>query len=252
MAMPESRPLSLAGIDAAIRWQRSARRRHFGLKVDEHGVCLLAPAWAGRTAALHVLEDHRDWLLKALDRVAQRTQQEDHARALWHTRGLLPYRGVLIQVDFDTPGSPARYSGDSRAPRRGDRLRLPASPAGTVPDLPVAVQDWLRLQARCGLQARLDHFLQISGLSLQGWRLSQARTRWGSCSRHARICLNWRLIHFDQSLIDYVVAHEVAHLAHLDHGPGFWRLVEQLMPGWESARTALRQHNPDRLPLLQA
>ena len=71
--------------------------------------------------------------------------------------------------------------------------------------------------------------------------LSNARTRWGSCSSLSGIRLHWRLIHLPLPLIDYVVAHEVAHLVEMNHSPRFWSVVESLYPGHVAARKALRQ-----------
>jgi predicted metal-dependent hydrolase len=62
--------------------------------------------------------------------------------------------------------------------------------------------------------------------------------------------LNWRLIHFSHDIIDYVIAHEIAHLREMNHGGNFWREVGRILPGFETARDALRQHDPGSLPLL--
>jgi predicted metal-dependent hydrolase len=68
------------------------------------------------------------------------------------------------------------------------------------------------------------------------------RTRWGSCSRISGIRLNWRLIHCPPAVVDYVVAHEVAHLVEMNHGPRFWAVVERLCPDHAAARAELRRH----------
>ena len=73
--------------------------------------------------------------------------------------------------------------------------------------------------------------------------LSNARTRWGSCSRLSGIRLNWRLIHLPRHQIDYVVAHEAAHLLEMNHSARFWRVVEELMPDYDEAREALKHAN---------
>ena len=73
-------------------------------------------------------------------------------------------------------------------------------------------------------------------------------TRWGSCSAHGRILLNWRLIHLPLSSIDYVVAHELAHLKEMNHGPRFWRIVADALPGYESERAYLKNPPAELLP----
>ena len=72
-------------------------------------------------------------------------------------------------------------------------------------------------------------------------RMSSARTRWGSCSRQSGIRLHWRLIHLEPELADYVVAHEVAHLVHMNHSPDFWSLVEALYPNVVAQKKRFRE-----------
>ena len=76
--------------------------------------------------------------------------------------------------------------------------------------------------------------------------LSSAQTRWGSASADGSIRLNWRLVHLPMSTIDYVVAHELAHLRHMDHSPRFWDVVRSVMPDYEVVRSGLRD---DVLPV---
>ena len=111
-------------------------------------------------------------------------------------------------------------------------------------------QAWLQKQARQWFEQRLQHYLNLSGLSASKLRLAAPAKRWGSCNSDGTIMLNWRLIHFHPTIIDYVVAHEVAHLQEMNHGPRFWALVETLYPDFVNARNQLRQYDPGTLPLL--
>ena len=81
------------------------------------------------------------------------------------------------------------------------------------------------------------------------WRLSSARTQWGSCNEDGRIRLNWRLVFFPIPVIDYVVAHELAHLKELNHGRSFWQEVERLMPDFRTARDRIKDEELSALPL---
>ncbi|MFQ6685882.1 M48 family metallopeptidase, partial [Bordetella pertussis] len=96
--------------------------------------------------------------------------------------------------------------------------------------------------------ARLAHFLQLTGLRIRRWRLSSAATRWGSCTSDGNIMLNWRLIHFAPAIIDYVIAHELAHLREMNHSQDFWTEVGHILPGFEDAKNVLRRHDPATLP----
>src|SRR5690554_2723692 len=81
-------------------------------------------------------------------------------------------------------------------------------------------------------EARVVEYCRRLGCAPVPVRLTSARTRWGSCSARSGIRLHWRLIHVAPGLLDYVVAHEVAHLAEMNHSPRFWRIVEALYPDW--------------------
>jgi predicted metal-dependent hydrolase len=102
------------------------------------------------------------------------------------------------------------------------------------------VQGWLQGQARVHFAQRLEHYRQAHDLAPTRWRLSSARTRWGSCGSDGAIRLNWRLMHFPPDIIDYVICHELAHLRELNHGPQFWHAVQDLFPDYERARGWLR------------
>jgi predicted metal-dependent hydrolase len=105
-------------------------------------------------------------------------------------------------------------------------------------------------EARALFRERLAHYEERLGTSHRVLRLSSARTRWGSCSADGRILLNWRLIHFPLSSIDYVVAHELAHLKEMNHGPRFWATVAALLPDYEVAREQVKNPPPDLMPTL--
>ena len=136
------------------------------------------------------------------------------------------------------------------APQDGDILRLPLPGNAEHQRVRDSVHAWLQIKARDWFGQRLDHFQSVSQLRVGRWRLSSAATRWGSCNSDGNIMLNWRLIHFDRDIIDYVIAHELAHLKEMNHSREFWREVGRILPGFEAARNALRQHDPATLPLI--
>jgi predicted metal-dependent hydrolase len=98
----------------------------------------------------------------------------------------------------------------------------------------------LRERARELFLARLAHYAALLGVAMPRLTLSAARTRWGSCSLKTGVRLNWRLIHFPLPVIDYVVAHELAHLREMNHSHRFWSIVEHLYPDYRAARDELK------------
>jgi predicted metal-dependent hydrolase len=112
------------------------------------------------------------------------------------------------------------------------------------------VQGWLQGEAKRLFGERLAIYAEKLGVSYRAYALSSAATRWGSCSSDGKIRLNWRLIHFPLSIIDYVVAHELAHLREMNHSPRFWQTVESIFPEFREARQTLKHHPPELLPTL--
>lgn len=168
----------------------------------------------------------------------------------WQSGGHFPYMGKQVFLTLGNAGSQTVYDGNVASPISGDTLRLPLPVAADRDRVRDSVHGWLQQRAKIWFALRLDHFQKVSGLTANRWRLSAAATRWGSCNSDGNIMLNWRLIHFEPDVIDYVVAHEIAHLRELNHSHNFWREVGRIFPGFEQARDVLRQHDPTSLPLL--
>jgi predicted metal-dependent hydrolase len=127
-------------------------------------------------------------------------------------------------------------------------LHLGLPPTTTEQQIKDRVQGWLQTQARRLFGERLEVYAERLGVRHSAYALSSAATRWGSCTADGKIRLNWRLVHFPMSLIDYVVAHELAHLKEMNHSPRFWDTVESIFPEFREAREQLRSHPPELLP----
>lgn len=91
------------------------------------------------------------------------------------------------------------------------------------------------------MSERVALYADKLGVPLPKVKLSNARTRWGSCSSHGTVCLNWRLIQLPPALLDYVVAHELSHLIEMNHSPAFWKVVERIYPDYRQAQRDLKQ-----------
>ncbi|MGZ5819819.1 MAG: M48 family metallopeptidase, partial [Burkholderiaceae bacterium] len=111
------------------------------------------------------------------------------------------------------------------------------------------VQGWLQVGAKRLFAERLPIYAEKLQVAYQSFALSSATTQWGSCTADGKIRLNWRLIHFTLPLIDYVIAHELAHLREMNHSPKFWATVQSIFPEFQEAKKALRDHAPETLPV---
>lgn len=228
---------------------RRARRKTIGLHIRDTGLAIQAPAWATRAQIEEAIRHKTAWIRSKLADRDRRLEQLALQASQWRHGGRIPYLGVAIELRLDGAQA-ARYEGDPAAPADGDRLFLPLPEGADAGRIQERAQAWLQTRARTDFDARLRRCLAQAGQTIAGWGLSSAQGRWGSCTSSRRIRLNWRLIHFAPSLIDYVIAHEVAHLKEMNHGPGFWREVERLCPDFRAARDTLRRQPPDTLPLI--
>lgn len=229
---------------------RTSRRKTIGLTVSDDGLVVTSPSWVPRKQVAEAVQAKAPWILSKLRALHERQQHLATADAVWQDGGCFPYLGVYVALAIRPDIGTATFSGDIRRPQASDTLSLPLQADSTSDRIRERAHVWLQQQARTHFEERLNHFCKKAGVTLAGWRLGSPNARWGSCSSDGRIMLNWRLIHFTPDVVDYVVAHEVAHLRHMNHGPDFWREVGRLCPDFAAARQALKPHHPGSLPLL--
>lgn len=246
---PEAdRELQLDGHLVAFALRR-ARRRSIGFVVGTEGLSVNAPRWVTLADIDRALRDKSAWILRKLAEQRERGQRLQAARVDWRDGTCLPYLGgqLAIVLDPKTRGAvlhPGAVSADGTATPARLHIGAPqgAGP-GQIRDL---VQSWLQRQARQVFEERCRHFGEQLGVRCTRISLSSAQTRWGSASASGAIRLNWRLIHFGLATIDYVVAHELAHLREMNHSPRFWEVVRSVMPDYEQAMGHLKS---DVLPV---
>jgi len=238
------RRIVLSGRPCEYRLRR-ARRRTIGFQIDDRGLTISAPRWVSlRDIEAAILEKER-WIHSRLEQWHRWRAERRLPQVRFADGGRLPFLGSEITL---------RLRADLRcsalAPGLlGDELCLALPLQATETQVRDAVQTWLKEQARRLLEERLRELSARSAVRYSSWALSSARSQWGSCTADGRIRLNWRLIHFALPVIDYVVAHELAHIKELNHGPEFWRQVARLLPGFESARDHIRNEDLSTLPL---
>ncbi len=217
---------------------RRSRRRTIGFVVDDRGLAVTAPMWVPHAQIEEALQERADWVLRKLVEWREHAARRERLAIRWADGASFPFlgRSVTMRVDTGHRG-PATLDGDV--------LRIGLAPGAGADQLRDTVQAWLQKQARVHFHQRLDAFAREHGVYPRRWALSSARTRWGSCGPDGSIRLNWRLLHFPPDIVDYVVAHELAHLKELNHGPRFWHAVGELFPEYRRAREWLRAYPDD-------
>ena len=232
--------------DAVVAYAlQRARRRTIGFTVGADGLAVRAPSWVTLGAVDAALREKSDWILRKLSEARDRQQRMEGGRIVWANGAVLPYLGEPLIVVLDpSHGFAGKGGALVSAPQEGmaaaQALHIGLPHSANPAQIRDAVQAWLMRDARRHFTARLDHFAPLLGVRWASLRLSSAQTRWGSAKADGSIRLNWRLLHYRPAVIDYVVAHELAHLRVMDHSPRFWDTVATVVPDYAQLRSRLR------------
>ncbi|UCV15782.1 M48 family metallopeptidase [Quatrionicoccus australiensis] len=222
-----SHRIALAGEEVGYQLRRS-KRRTIGLAIDQRGLRVAAPLRARLGDIEKLIREHGQWVL---DKLANWRERPPPEKTQIVDGSIISVLGETLTVTV-TPLGRARWQFVD--------AKLHLWPSATV-NANQLLEKALREKARSLFVDRLALHAPRLGVASPALRLSSARTRWGSCSHHGGISLNWRLIFMPLPVVDYVVCHELAHLKEMNHSPRFWSVVEQLCPDWRALRIELRQ-----------
>jgi predicted metal-dependent hydrolase len=208
-----------------LRLKRSSRARRMTLRVprDGAGPILTLPVHVPLHEGRAFAESRQGWLQQAAARVPERQFAVHGVR--------LPVGGVPLLI---TPAAIRQVQ------VQGDALLVPRNrPAGVV------VSAWLRQVALARLRPACDSFSTALGRPYRAIVLRDTKSRWGSCTHDGRLMFSWRLAMAPLPVLTYVAAHEVAHLAHMDHSARFWAQMQDLMPDHAPHRAWLKAQGGD-------
>ncbi|QYF96045.1 M48 family metallopeptidase [Massilia sp. PAMC28688] len=224
---------------------RRSSRRSIGFMIDDNGLRVTAPRRITLAEIDNAIRAKQRWILTKLqERGERRAARQQTPPVQWIDGARLPYLGGEITLRLvEATRSSCVFDGQAQV------LTIGVVPGLAEWQLKERVKIWYRDQARRIFAERMDAYAQRLGVSYASLTLSSAGTRWGSCTVGGNIRLNWRLVHFSLPLIDYVVAHELAHLKEMNHSPRFWATVASVYPDYDGAKTALRQRSQE-LPVL--
>lgn len=221
----EAETIRLAGRDVPVRWRRSSRARRLSLRIDARAaeIVITLPPRVEREAGLSLLRTHAVWVLSRLDHLP--------AAVPWHDGGQVLLDGRLLAIAHCPEGRRGVWIEDGVV-----------KVSGEAPFLRRRLAAFLRQEAGHRLGARLTQIAEPAGLRPRRLVIKDTSSRWGSCSADGTVMLNWRLVMAPVDVQHYVVAHELAHLRHMNHGPDFWVLVTALTPHRHMAEAWLRRH----------
>ena len=228
--IPNATTLELDGQSVEIAVRISKRASSFRLSLPASGPVLSVPERARWSDAEAFLHRHRHWLAARLPRTTPTKRLEAGA--------VLPLRGVLHRIE---PSGAIRGRVSVVLTDEIPVLRAP----GTEEHLPRRLYDWLKAEALTDLNTQSAFHAARLGVKVKQVRLRSQSSRWGSCSSTGAINYNWRLILAPPHVLDYVAAHEVAHLVEMNHSPAFWATVERTLPDMARGRAWLKAHGRD-------
>jgi predicted metal-dependent hydrolase len=248
LARGETIEVKIRGLNIPMVLKRSARARRFSLQVSEarRGAVLTMPVYSSFADADEFLSRHLGWLKERVAGLLEPVPFTHGAivplRGFAHVlrfAGSVRKRGVVwLEEAEDAKAAPAWPEGARVSIRRLPRLYV----AGEEEYAPRRLLDWLKRQAHLDLKAHVALHAKRLDLTPKRLFVRDQTTRWGSCSTSGALSFSWRLVLAPPFVLDYLAAHEVAHLGHMNHGQRFWNLVERTMPRHEEARSWLRKH----------
>lgn len=203
----------------------AARRYTLRVRAAQRDMVLSMPKRGTLAAARAFAEKHAGW-------IAARLAGLEHS-VIFCDGAVIPLRGVPHRIV---------HRPDLRGTVWIEASEPSLAVAGEAPHLKRRLTDWLKREARTDLAAAVERHAAALGLGYRSITLRDTTSRWGSCSPSGALSFSWRLILAPPFVLDYLAAHEVAHLKEMNHSARFWRLCERLCPVSEEAKAWLKTH----------
>jgi predicted metal-dependent hydrolase len=213
-------------VEVTTRLNPRARRLIVKVHPSTGEITVVAPSKRAMSHALDFARGESDWIAKKLARVPQPVAFDIGAE--------IPLRGRMMRIEAGAHGPAPVWI-------EGAVVRV----SGRPEHAPRRIRDFLKREARQRLGERTAYFSQFVTQKPKRIVIRDTASRWGSCSATRVLSYSWRLIFAPDDVLDYVVAHEVAHLVEMNHGARFWRLVGEMMPGYERHQGWLSSHGTE-------
>jgi len=225
--LPDRIEIPLEGHSVSVRLRPNRRARRYTLNLGHSGAdpVLTIPAGGSFAGARYFLERNTDWLLSRLS-------TKPVARPFRPGR-IVPVRDVKHRIAH----RPDRRG--TVSVEEGERMPVLAV-AGAREHLHRRLQDWLKKEARADLEEAVFYYAELLKVRPTAIKLRDPKGRWGSCSSHGTLSFSWRLVLAPSMVLDYLAAHEVAHLREMNHSGSFWRLVRRICPHTDEAEDWLK------------
>lgn len=224
----ETESLQLGSRTVPLLVVRNPRARRYLLRVRSDGAARVTiPRGGSRSEAQSFIERNRRWLEQQVEHV----HSQAHLQQAWQAGSEILFRGEWVRIEADEGATEKTFV------RFGTETLMVHDAAA---DLRPAIERHLRSLAHAELPTRVAELAGPHQLPVRRVTVRSQRSRWGSCSRHGTISLNWRLVQTPAFVRDYIILHELAHLRQMNHSDLFWREVERLCPHYLVAEKWLK------------
>jgi predicted metal-dependent hydrolase len=226
-----------AGAVYKIKLKRSASARRYTLRISSarHDIILTMPACGSLKEARSFTERNMAWIAARVERLPKGIEFLPGA--------IFPLRGILHLIVH----CPDQRGGIIKSEEGGPEQPRNLNVNGALPHVPRRIRDYLLREARRDFETAVEHHCAHLGIPARKITLRDTTSRWGSCSASGSLNFSWRLIMAPSFVLDYLAAHEVAHLKHLNHSAQFWTVLATLSPDVERAEKWLKMHGSELL-----
>jgi predicted metal-dependent hydrolase len=224
-----------------LKIRRSAKAKRLRLAVKPGQIELVIPRGTGEAQAMAFLDQHRAWaegkLLELNDRASRIPSSGSFASS-----PTLPWRGREVPLIIrEAPGLRIRVSVDGAV-----HIALPQGLGETRDEVALrAFYAWVRRWLRTHVALLAERHALGTALRPREIRVKRMKTRWGSCGPRNDININWLLALAPESVLEYVVVHELCHISERNHSPAFWFLVARHLPNYTEERHWLKIHGAE-------
>lgn len=220
----------------AYTLKRSSRARLIWLNIKQKtGLVVTIPHYYHLKFLPDYLRTNSEWILRNLDKYCSQIQDSPAVNAL--PTNTISYLGKYITVMQER-----NISGPTALKLKQNNLIISLN--STSDNLSLnELEHWYRIQASRLIQAKVKKYSQLMGLDYNRVVIRDQKSRWGSCSCRRNLNFSWRLIMAPESVLDYVIIHELCHLKEMSHSKSFWNLVASYCPRWHDYRSWLDNHH---------
>ena len=231
--------LNCEGLIIPYLIKKSARAKHLRITIAKNGVVVTMPAFLNEKKAISFVEQKKGWIAEKVDKMGGFSSERNTRQ---FTDGEeLPFQGEIFKlrvVEGDGKRTTAKLKGDCFWVQVNREMSADVRPTEIRKKLEQLYKDL----AREALIERVEFYKLQLGVDYNQIRFKEQKSRWGSCSKKCNLNFNWKLVMAPPDVIDYVVAHELCHLRHMNHSRDFWRCVEALIPNYRESRLWLKKN----------